>query len=368
MEANIQNEQEIYELAKQSCTICNSCRYCEGFCAVFPAMESRRDFKYQDIDYLANLCHQCGECFYACQYAPPHEFNVNIPSQFGDIRAITYEKFAFGAKFGKFFNKNGFFASSVLMLCIFVLFLLVFYWNHWNLSRISYKGNFYEVLPYEVMVGVFSVVGILVLGSIAIGFMNFFSSLKEKEKINLICVFQGIFDALSLKYLGGYHHEGCTYSQNSRSNTRKYFHHFAFYGFLFCFVATCLGGFYDHFLHQSAPYAFLSAPKLFGTFGGIFLCIGTLGLFVLKLKMDKRLKSLKSMGMDYAFIFSLFIVSLSGLCLMLLRKNDGAMVFLVLFHLSAVLALFLIMPYGKFIHGFYRIAALIKYALETKKS
>ena len=26
-------------------TICNACRYCEGYCAVWPAMELRRTFK-----------------------------------------------------------------------------------------------------------------------------------------------------------------------------------------------------------------------------------------------------------------------------------------------------------------------------------
>ena len=61
-------------------TICNACRYCEGFCAVFPAMELRRTFTDQDLKYLANLCHNCRGCYYACQYAPPHEFNLNVPS------------------------------------------------------------------------------------------------------------------------------------------------------------------------------------------------------------------------------------------------------------------------------------------------
>ncbi len=28
--------------AERQMTICNSCRYCEGFCAVFPAMETTR--------------------------------------------------------------------------------------------------------------------------------------------------------------------------------------------------------------------------------------------------------------------------------------------------------------------------------------
>ena len=34
--------------------ICNACRYCEGFCAVFPAMTQRLEFGQADIHYLAN--------------------------------------------------------------------------------------------------------------------------------------------------------------------------------------------------------------------------------------------------------------------------------------------------------------------------
>ena len=49
-------------------TICNACRYCEGHCAVFPAMELRSSFPEPDLTYLANLCHDCGSCFHHCQY------------------------------------------------------------------------------------------------------------------------------------------------------------------------------------------------------------------------------------------------------------------------------------------------------------
>ena len=60
--------------------VCNACRYCEGFCAVFPAMARRLQFDSKaDLNYLANLCHNCGACLHACQYAPPHEFAVNVP-------------------------------------------------------------------------------------------------------------------------------------------------------------------------------------------------------------------------------------------------------------------------------------------------
>jgi citrate/tricarballylate utilization protein len=67
-------------------TVCNSCRYCEQYCPVFPAMERRRTFTAGDLAYLANLCHNCGECLYACQYAPPHEFGIDLPRTLAEVR------------------------------------------------------------------------------------------------------------------------------------------------------------------------------------------------------------------------------------------------------------------------------------------
>jgi citrate/tricarballylate utilization protein len=65
--------------AERVMIICNACRYCKGHCAVFPAMERRLAFATADLNYLANLCHNCGARYHHCQYAPPHEFAVNVP-------------------------------------------------------------------------------------------------------------------------------------------------------------------------------------------------------------------------------------------------------------------------------------------------
>jgi citrate/tricarballylate utilization protein len=40
------------------------------------------------------------------------------------------------------------------------------------------------------------------------------------------------------------------------------------------------------------------------------------------------------------------------------------MVALLVVHLGLVLALFLTLPFGKFVHGLYRAAALVQYARE----
>ena len=91
------------EVARQL-QICNACRYCEGFCAVFPAMTRRLSFEKADIHYLANLCHSCGACLHACQYAPPHEFAVNVPQSMAKVRVQTYADYSWPPALGSMSN------------------------------------------------------------------------------------------------------------------------------------------------------------------------------------------------------------------------------------------------------------------------
>ncbi|MCX2717439.1 tricarballylate utilization 4Fe-4S protein TcuB [Helicobacter sp. MIT 21-1697] len=358
-QADSTQDSNIYTTATKSCIICNSCRYCEGLCAVFPAMEKYREFSPKDIDYLANLCHQCSECFYDCQYAPPHEFNVAIPTQFAQIRKESYKKYAFPHFLGKAFDKNAWFVMILLIVTLFAGFFLA---SHQTLTEQDANGDFFAIIPYTYMVGTFSIVSLFVLAALVIGFINFAKSIELKN-ITLKVFLESIKDALTLRYLGGHKSEGCTYPNASRSNVRRIFHHFTAYGFLFCFIATSLAAFYHHFLHIYAPYDITQLPKLFGVVGGVFLCIGTLGLFFLKLIADKKIVDTKSVAMDYAFLFMLFIVSFSGLFLMFVRESE-MLSYALWFHLSTILAFFIMIPYSKFTHIFYRFIALLKYNIE----
>ena len=69
--------------------------------------------------------------------------------------------------------------------------------------------------------------------------------------------------------------------------------------------------------------------------------------------------------MDRAFIALLFFTSLTGLAL-LVGRDTGYMALMLAVHLGVVMALFLTMPYGKFAHGVYRSAALLKSAIEKR--
>ena len=69
-------------------------------------------------------------------------------------------------------------------------------------------------------------------------------------------------------------------------------------------------------------------------------------------------------GMDVAFLAMLFLTSLTGFALLAAPRHTPAMGLLLALHLGVVFALFVTMPYGKFVHGLYRFAALVRYAHE----
>src|SRR5215470_13293362 len=134
--------------------ICNACRYCEGYCAVFPAMTRRLEFGRTDIQYLANLCHNCGACLHACQYAPPHRFAVNVPQAMARVRARTYAQYAWPAPLGALYARNGLALALALAGALILFFVLVFLSSGALVSTIA-PGDFYRVLPHGLMVGVF---------------------------------------------------------------------------------------------------------------------------------------------------------------------------------------------------------------------
>ena len=70
--------------------------------------------------------------------------------------------------------------------------------------------------------------------------------------------------------------------------------------------------------------------------------------------------------MDRGFIALLFLISVSGLALML-SKNSMAMPSLLALHLGLVMALFLTLPYGKFAHGIFRMASLLRFSVEKRQ-
>ena len=346
-------------------TICNACRYCEGLCAVFPAMEMRRTFTAGDLDYLANLCHQCGACYTDCQYSPPHDFNVNIPKALAALRRESYARYVWPGFLQCVFASNG---LVVALLTAFGLagFLLGF------VALVSsdplygaLNGNFYRLMSHNVMVVVFGLVALFCILSFAISTRAFWRDARGPDSAPGFSGFwRAVVDSLHLTYLHG-GGSGCTSESEEPSSARRIYHHLTFYGFLLCFVATCVGTIYHYAFGWFAPYPLLSLPVGLGTLGGIGLIVGPVGLLVLTAKREAILTDPGQRGMNLAFLWMLLLVSVTGLALLALR-DTSAMGILLAVHLGFVLGLFFSLPYGKFVHGIYRFLALVKYAGECQ--
>jgi len=93
--------------------------------------------------------------------------------------------------------------------------------------------------------------------------------------------------------------------------------------------------------------------------------VGTAGLWHLNRKRHPLHGDLAQKPMDLGFIALLFLTSASGLALWLGRATP-ALALLLCVHLGAVMALFATMPYGKFGHGIFRCAALLRHAVEKR--
>jgi citrate/tricarballylate utilization protein len=344
--------------------ICNACRYCEGYCAVFPAMTRRLQFERADVHYLANLCHSCGACLHACQYAPPHEFAVNVPRALARVRAQTWAEHAWPAPLGALYRRNGLVVSLVLAGALALFLLLVVLSQGAGLRAVT-SGDFYRVLPHGLMVALFLPLFAFVVAALAIGVRRFFKGLHGGV-IAAEPAHEAVRDVLTLKYLDGGHGEGCNEADDAFTLARRRAHHLVFYGFALCFAATCVATLYHYVLGLVAPYGWTALPKLLGTGGGLALTVGSAWMWLLHRRRHPLHNEPSLAGMDRGFIALLFLTAASGLVLALARTS-AAMPLLLALHLASVMALFATLPYGKFAHGVYRAAALLKWAIEKRQ-
>jgi citrate/tricarballylate utilization protein len=363
---------------------------------VFPAMEQRLTFAKADLAYLANLCHNCGECLYACQYAPPHEFGINVPRTLAEIRLQSYEEYAWPRALGAAFThhnlRTGLGLAGALSVIMLVATMIAAPEAMWPLDR---SGDFYAVVPHDVMVGLFGGVFVFVIAALSVGVVRFSratcatnvaSGFSRTGAVSgspvVVSGFPGapkprsgeggsrtwlpLRDTLTLRHL---HTSGadCVSMEEERAPWRRWFHHCTFYGFLLCFASTSVAAIYHGVFGWRAPYGYTSLPVVLGTLGGVGLLVGSAGLWILRRRRDPVMGDPAQRGLDESFIALLFMTSLTGLALLVLR-HQPVMAPLLIVHLGTVLALFLTLPYGKFVHGLYRTAALLKFAGESSHS
>jgi citrate/tricarballylate utilization protein len=358
----------IHEVERQL-TVCNACRYCEGYCAVFPAMELRRTFDEEDVIHLANLCFDCRACYNACPYTPPHDYAINIPQVMSEVRLETYRENSTPEVVSRLFQ--GRVATIALMSLVSVLLVfvaaLVIQGHDVVFDKLSDEGSFYRVVPYAAMV----VPALLLSGwwlvAFTIGGVRFWRSTnaRARDMIDAASFWRATKDALGMEYLKG-GGDGCDYPGPAKSNARRWLHHALVGGVLLDLFSTTVAAFYHNLLGNDPPYAYLSVPVISGAVGGVMIVVGGLGLLWLKRVQDMDPANRRMLALDYAFLLLLLLTSATGLLLLAGRETVAAGALLTV-HLGIVIALYLALPYGKFAHVVYRYAALTRHNIEMER-
>ena len=213
------------------------------------------------------------------------------------------------------------------MIAAFCVAAFIFGFAAFNDRQVLYgihtgPGAFYALMPHNAMAAaVRRGVPLRDRGAL-MGVRAFWRDIGEPIGMTTDAgsIWQAIRDAGELRYLDG-GGVGCFNEDDQPTDRRKIFHHLTFYGFLLCFAATCVATLYHYLLAREAPYAWWDLPVVLGTLGGIGLLIGPFGIIGREMAARSVLADQARTGMDVAFILMLFLTSLTGLVLLLLRDT-----------------------------------------------
>lgn len=346
---------------RRQMNICNSCRYCEGFCAVFPALSRRAVLSAGDISQLANLCHDCRACYDACMYTAPHEFDLNIPVALTAARLQSYRSYVWPVRVPRLLRGwAGVFTGAVLSAALMVgVAAGNAGWTAVVAARDA-DASPYVLIPYPVLVGLMLAA---VAYSVVIGAFAARSYWKDTAgssvKVGARAVLDAVWAAATLRHMRGGGGE-CYYPEDDRpSPVRRHLHMTMVGGFALCIVSTVAAAILQDVFGTQPPYPWLSLPVITGTIGGIGLLVGSTGLLLLKAR-SSQVTGVSQMTMkDYGLLTALTFLALSGLAV-LLTRSTAAFGCVLLIHLSAVILAFASAPYSKFIHVVFRFAALVR--------
>jgi citrate/tricarballylate utilization protein len=356
--------------AQRQFTICNSCRYCEGYCAVFPAIERRELFTEGDLGYLANLCHDCRACYQACMYTEPHEFAMNIPQLMAEARPATYKRYARPKLLAALFD------GGVWTLLLFTLISIAALFGVYAITSTSSlfgstdgSDSFYRVVDERVMAFPALALSALIVVLCVNGLVAFVRDRGEPRRALLVpqLWLRAIQEAASLRWLGARGND-CYYPDLDRpSPTRRITHHVLAYGFLITFASTVSAAFAQYVLGERPPYDWISVPVILGTVGGIAVSAASIAFMVLRRREASQVTVKEGESMDLSFLVALLLVSLTGIALLATQKAAGVIHAVLLGHLATVLAFFILLPYSKMMHAVYRFGALLRNAQEGRE-
>jgi citrate/tricarballylate utilization protein len=356
----------LVEEASRQLDICNACRYCEGFCAVFPALERRTVLSQGDVSQIANLCHDCRACYDACMYTEPHDFDLNVPKVLSAVRVADYRRYVWPRSVPRLLSGwSGVFAGAVVAVAVVLIVAVINVGFSGLLQDPAGSASPYALIPYPVLLVMMlapAVFAVVVMGAATRTYWREVGGAPPGRSVPA-AAWRAVGYAASLRYLRGGGGD-CYYPEDELpSPARRHLHGMVAYGFGLCLVSTVSAGIMQDFLGIDPPYALVSVPVLSGLVGGIGLAAGCLGLLVLKARSSDVTSFAQMTIKDYGFLVSLLFLALTGLATLFTRTTPAYGLVLIV-HLAAIGLTFAAAPYSKFVHLIYRFLALVRDNLE----
>jgi citrate/tricarballylate utilization protein len=355
----------LFAEASRQLVICNACRYCEGYCAVFPALERLSQVTEGDITHLADLCHDCRDCYTACMYAPPHEFAVNVPAALSAVRRHTQDEYLPRLPWaaGPVSRRAAILAAGLVAVAILALLGVLAGGSRAGTAEPA-AGSPNRVIAYPallVAVGLPALWSVLVMAGSAV---RYWRATDGRGLASPGALLSALRQAASLRNLRGGGAD-CSYPGDEPSAVRRRLHGLVAWGLLACAGSTVAAAISQDIAKNPPPYPVASAPVLLGIIGGAGMVLGCGGLLLLRRATAKAAASgppredaaLARRG--YALLTGLLLLAVTGLLTLVLR-DTAAFGPVLAIHLAAVVACFAIAPYTKFMHVVYRFLALVR--------
>ena len=349
------------QLGAEHLARCYQCGTCSVVCPLTPddgafprkemvwAQWGLKDRLLRDPDVW--LCHQCNECSTYCpRDAKPGDLMAAV-------RAYQIESFAAPKILGRATGRPSFlplaFIPPVLLTFFMVLFAVIIPEG----GLVYPEGDvFFEKFIGTIYIDMFSAIAVGFATLVAwIGGRRFWKAISESET-GSPQVLEGFAKSLMLTLVDIASHR---YFKLCKVNkARGHAHMSILYGFLFLFTASALAFVYTVILNRELSLPIWDPAKIIGNLGGIGLL---LGLTVVSMRrLFRRDAAGRSMYFDWYFIGLLYVLTISGFALEIVRYAELGDVAYSLYmgHLVFYFMLFTYLPFTKFAHVIYRTLAL----------
>jgi quinone-modifying oxidoreductase subunit QmoC len=346
---DLEFKRKILGLGAHDLTACYQCGTCSVVCPLstadnpFPRKEmiwaqwGLKEKLASDLDIW--LCHSCNECSRSC----PRDAKP------GDLMAATRNYFMVDFMLPRFLGKS--FSPLTYFLFVIGIFLFI----RW--------------LPMGSLQSAFFIVAGLVFLVTVAGLRRFWKRLNGSENPRpasgsrsggnpkpMSGNERGFVASVDLAVTETLKHSNfnkCTV------NTGNHLAHLLiFYGFASLFV-TCVGAQIYALTGAGLPLPLTNPIKILGMIGGLALLSGL--TLVIYRRLFRKAETGKASYFDWFFIVSLYVLTITGLALPLLRlvKATAWVHSVYLWHLVFLFLLVACFPLSKFMHPFYRILAMI---------